>query len=55
MGDCVRESTWEAEGQRLKHLECIKTTGQEGQFTERFISQAVSLLFVLVTVGAASC
>lgn len=55
MGNCVGEETWEAKGQRLKHLECIKTTGQEGQFTGRFIRQAVSLLFALVTCGAASC
>lgn len=33
MGNCVVEQTWEAEGQRLKHLECIKTALQEGQFT----------------------
>lgn len=55
MGNCVGEYIWEAEGQRLKHLESIKTTSHEGQFNRRFIRQAVSLLFVLVTGGAASC
>lgn len=47
VGNCERQ-TWEAERWRLKHLESIKTTGQDGRFGRRFIRQAVSLLWVLV-------
>lgn len=41
MGNCAGERTREAETQNVKHLECIKTTSQRGQFSDRFIRRCL--------------